>query len=164
MLSTIAEIDSALAQMPASPELPDDIRKRADLMRARFAALEQVETERRRAAAFPPLHLFPHRPPLVTLAAPDNITHVEIAGTKPRVIKQTVTRGRVQAVEETVTNEPVRIAVEVIDGHRYVFLTPHDALRMLNSDQGAWRALNGDPGNHPHFPSTMFYENNGAPL
>jgi hypothetical protein len=160
MNTTLAEIDAALAATPP------DSKERAELMRARFRALDQVEAEKRRAAAYPPMDRWPFRPGFVTLAAPGGFTHVELVGTGPRVLKSvTVVTRAGQSVEQTVTNEPVRVSVEVIDGHRYVFLDAVNASRILTGPQsGAWRELNGDPGAHPHFPETMFRRNNGAPI
>jgi hypothetical protein len=158
MLNTIAEIEAALAPMPFdSPE-------RIATTKRLFALHDQVEAEKRRAAALPPISMWPRRAGLVTLAAPPGITHVELA-MRPRVVaSKTVVTKAGQGIEQTVSNRPVVVAAEHIDGHNWFFLEPADALRQLNCDQGAWRALNGDPGAHPHFPPEMFFALNGAPL
>jgi hypothetical protein len=151
---TIAECDAALqATRPDSPE-------RAKVMRRRF---ELIEAERSRAnaiPAFPPPNM-PYRPPFITLRAPPGSSHIEMPA-QSRVIKRGATRFGVEDVTET---SPRRIAVEVIDGVRYVFVEPGDARMLLTGvHSGAWLAWNCDFGCHPHTPHTMINQNSGAPI
>jgi hypothetical protein len=154
MLTTLAEIDAALAATPP------DTKARADLMR-RYVELEQAE--RNRANVIPPWNpsALPHRPPLMTLRCPPGFTHVEMPA-QSRVIRRVATRFGVEDVTET---SPRRIAVEVVDGTRYVFCEPGDARLLLTGiHSGAWLSWNSDFGCHPHTPHTMINQNSGAPL